>query len=298
MNPAIEVEALVKRYGSRTVVDGVNFTVHAGQVLALLGRNGAGKTTTMECIEGFRSPDQGRVRILGADPASQRHQVAERIGVMLQDGGAYPASSPREMLRLYRRLFAQPRDADELLELTGLTAVADARFRTLSGGEKQRVNLALALAGSPEVLFLDEPTAGMDTAARHDTWDLISQLRSGGTAILLTTHYLEEAERLADELLILHQGRIVAAGEPAQITGGSEQVLITTAGAPPAEQLTQILGTAVVSPGPGRYVVAAGPDAIASLTAALAGAGIALTGVTTQQRSLEEVFLSLTGGGA
>lgn len=298
MNPAIEVEALGKRYGSRTVVDGVTFAVHGGQVLALLGRNGAGKTTTIECIEGFRRPDAGRVRILGADPGSQRHRVAERIGVMLQDGGGYPASSPREMLRLYRRLFSHPRDADELLEVTGLTGVADARFRTLSGGEKQRVNLALALVGSPEVLFLDEPTAGMDTAARHDTWDLVSRLRGDGAAILLTTHYLEEAERLADELCILHQGRLVAAGTPAQITGNTEQVLITTAGAPQAAQLTQILGTAVVSPAPGRYVVAAGPDAIPSLTAALAGAGIALTGVTTQQRSLEQVFLSLTGGAA
>lgn len=298
MNPAIQVEALVKRYGSRTVVADVSFAVHPGQVVALLGRNGAGKTTTVECVEGFRRPDRGRIRVLGADPASERHRVADRLGVMLQEGGAYQAASPREMLRLYARLFPRPRDIDDVLDLTGLTLLADARFRTLSGGEKQRVNLALALVGSPEVLFLDEPTAGMDTAARHDTWALIAQLGDDGAAILLTTHYLEEAERLADHLVILHDGRIVAAGAVAHLTGDSQQVLITTSEAPDPARLTHLLGTRVTPLGPGRYAVQADGSAVPSIAAALATAGIPVTGITAQGRTLEQVFLSLTGGQA
>jgi ABC-2 type transport system ATP-binding protein len=298
VSPAIEVDDLVKRYGARTVVDQVSLAVRPGQLVALLGRNGAGKTTTVECAEGFRRPDAGRIRVLGADPTAQRHRIADRVGVMLQDGGAYPAASPREMIGLYRKLFSRPRDEDDLLETTGLGRVADARFRTLSGGEKQRVNLALALVGSPEVLFVDEPTAGMDTAARHDTWTLLSRLRDEGAAVLLTTHYLEEAERLADEVVIVHEGRVAAAGPLAALTGSREQVLITTSAPADVQRLGQVLGRPVSAAGAGRFIVAADAGAIPAMAAALAAEGIPVTGVTTQRRTLEEVFLSLTGDGA
>jgi ABC-2 type transport system ATP-binding protein len=292
---AVEVESLVKRYGSRTVVDDVTLGVHRGEVVALLGRNGAGKTTTVECIEGFRAPEAGRIRVLGVDPATQRHRIADRLGVMLQEGGAYPAASPREMLHLYARLFTRPRRVGDLLELTGLAHVADARFRTLSGGEKQRVNLALALVGCPEVLFVDEPTAGMDTAARHETWEVLSRLREEGTAVLLTTHYLEEAERLADEVLILHHGRIVADGTVAELTGDGQQVMISTPQGVPASRLADVVGVPVTAVRPGHYAIDAGRDAIPGIAAALSGAGITVTGITTQQRTLEQVFMTLTG---
>lgn len=219
MSPAIAVEGLVKRYGARTVVSGVSFEVDAGQVVCLLGRNGAGKTTTVECIEGFRSPDAGAVRVLGADPVRDRSAVAHRMGVMLQEGGAYQAATPREMLRLYSGLFPRTRAIAEVLEVTDLTARADDRFRTLSGGEKQRVNLALAIIGCPEVLFLDEPTAGMDPAARRRTWQLVEHLRDDGTAVLLTTHALDEAERLANRIGVLDGGRLLAFGSPEAVRG-------------------------------------------------------------------------------
>ena len=298
MNPAIEVDGLVKRYGPRTVVDGVSFSVPRGRLLALLGRNGAGKTTTVECVEGFRTPDGGRIRVLDADPTTQRHRIANRLGVMLQDGGAYQAASPREMLALYAKLFSRSRPVDELLGMTGLTGVADARFRTLSGGEKQRVNLALALVGTPEVLFLDEPTAGMDTAARHATWEIVSRLRDDGTTILLTTHYLEEAQRLADELVIVHEGRVAAAGTLADLTGGPEQVVITTTDDTEEARLSQVLRVPVVTLAPGRYAVQVPAEQIPVLTASLAAAGIRISGIAAQQPDLEQVFLSLTGGGA
>ena len=219
MRPAIEVEGLTKRYGARTVVDGVSFTVAPGSILALLGRNGAGKTTTVECVEGFRRPTSGTLRILGHDPVAERARIVERVGVMLQEGGAYQAATPREMLRLYSQLFANRRPVDEMLALTDLEARGDDRFRTLSGGEKQRVNLALALIGRPDVLMLDEPTAGMDPVARRATHALVSSLRDDGVAIVLTTHFIDEAERLADTVAILDQGRIVALDTPERIIG-------------------------------------------------------------------------------
>ena len=219
MPPAIAVEGLAKRYGPRTVVRGVSFEVALGEVVCLLGRNGAGKTTTVECIEGFRVPDGGTVRILGADPRRERQHVAHRVGVMLQEGGAYQAATPREMLGLYSGLFPRARPIGEVLTLTELTPRADDRFRTLSGGEKQRVNLALAIIGLPDVLFLDEPTAGMDPAARRRTWELIERLRSDGAAVLLTTHALDEADRVADRVGVLDDGRLLALDTPESLRG-------------------------------------------------------------------------------
>ena len=219
MQPAIHVEGLVKRYGERTVVDGISLEVAPGSVLCLLGRNGAGKTTTIECLEGFRRPDAGAVRVLGADPFRERSAVADRIGVMLQEGGAYQAASPREMLRLYAGLYPSALPVDEVLATVDLAERADSRFRTLSGGEKQRVSLALALIGRPHVLFLDEPTAGMDPSARRRTWHVLEGLRDTGAAILLTTHALDEAERLADTVGVIDRGRMLVLDTPAAIAG-------------------------------------------------------------------------------
>ena len=220
MQPAIHVEGLVKRYGGRTVVDGLSLEVAHGTVLCLLGRNGAGKTTTIECLEGFRRPDAGTVRVLGHDPVLETTAVADRIGVMLQEGGAYQAASPREMLRLYAQLYPRALPVDEVLASVDLAERADSRFRSLSGGEKQRVNLALALIGRPDVLFLDEPTAGMDPAARRRTWHVLEGLRDSGAAILLTTHAMDEAERLADTVAVIDHGRTLALDSPAAVAGG------------------------------------------------------------------------------
>ena len=220
MQPAIHVEGLVKRYGDRTVVDGVSFQVQPGTVLCLLGRNGAGKTTTIECLEGFRRPDAGSVRVLGSDPWRDRAVVADRVGVMLQGGGAYQAATPREMLQLYAGLYPRALPVEDVLATVELTDRGDSRFRTLSGGEKQRVNLALALIGQPEVLFLDEPTAGMDPAARRRTWQVLEALRDGGSAILLTTHAMDEAERLASTIAVIERGRLLALDTPAAVAGG------------------------------------------------------------------------------
>ncbi len=209
---AIEVAGLVKGYGGRSVVDGVDLTVAPGEIVALLGPNGAGKTTTIEIIEGYRSPDAGSVRVLGADPARGDRDHRARVGIMLQDGGFDMRTRPAETIRQFARFHADPRDPEELLDLVGLRAVAATPYRRLSGGERQRLSLAVALVGRPEVLLLDEPTAGMDPEARAITRELVESLRAEGIAILLTSHDLVDVERLADRIAVLVDGRIVADG--------------------------------------------------------------------------------------
>ena len=296
MQPAIEVDGLTKRYGEQTVVDGVTFDVGPGTVLCLLGRNGAGKTTTVECIEGFRTADSGRVRVLGHDPVAQRASVIARMGVMLQDGGAYQAATPREMLRLYARLFPRTRPLDEVLEVVSLHDRADRRFRTLSGGEKQRVNLALALIGRPDVLFLDEPTAGMDPGARRSTWDVLESLRAEGVAVLLTTHFMDEAQRLADVVAIIHQGRLLAVDRLDALTGPGRGLEVTSPAAVDVEDLAAGLDARVRPLGPGRYLVDVAPERLPEVAAWFADRQVPLTGVNQAGASLEDVFLELTGG--
>jgi ABC-2 type transport system ATP-binding protein len=292
---AIEIDGLTKRYGGRAVVQDLTLSVGAGQVLALLGRNGAGKTTTVECATGFRSPDAGTVRVLGADPVRQRAAVTPKLGVMLQEGGAYQAATPREMLELYAALYPTPRGVDEMLELVDLAARASDRFRTLSGGEKQRVNLALALIGQPQVVFLDEPTAGMDPAARRRTWDVITQLRADGAAVLLTTHYLEEAERLADAVAIIEDGRLLAHDTPRTLVSDGGAIVVTCVDPVDVDALQAEIGAPARQDGADRYVIAAGADRVADVTAWFAAQGLTVAAVTTQQRTLEDVYLSLTG---
>lgn len=208
--PAVSVDGVVKRYGSTTAVDGLTFEVESAQVLALLGPNGAGKTTTVEMCEGFATPDAGTVRVLGLDPISDSERLRPRIGVMLQGGGAYPGARAGEMLDLVAAYAADPLDPDWLLRTLGLQDNRRTPYRRLSGGQQQRLALACALVGRPEIVFLDEPTAGLDAQARLIVWELIDALRRDGVTVVLTTHMMDEAEQLADQLVIIDHGRIVA----------------------------------------------------------------------------------------
>ncbi len=217
--PAIVVQGLTKRYDGRPAVDDLSFQVGRGELFALLGPNGAGKTTTVEILEGYRTPDDGRVRVLGLEPAREGAKLKPRMGLMLQDGGVYPAIRPLEALRLFASFYANPADPVELLGMVGLEDAARTRYRQLSGGQKQRLSLALALIGRPELVFLDEPTASMDPQARRATWEIVRRLQAEAVTVLLTTHFMEEAERLADRVAILHRGRLVALDSPAALGG-------------------------------------------------------------------------------
>jgi ABC-2 type transport system ATP-binding protein len=222
---AVSVEGLIKRYDDRTILDTVSFQVAAGEVFALIGPNGAGKTTTVEILEGYRRADGGTVSVLGEDPARAGRALRARVGIMLQGGGIDPRVRPRELLHLFARLHADPRDPEELLNVVGLRTVGRTPVRRLSSGERQRLGLALALVGRPELAILDEPTAGMDPAARAVTRDLIRSLREDGVSVLLTTHDLADVERLADRVAILHRGRIVALGTPGEVAASGRALL-------------------------------------------------------------------------
>jgi ABC-2 type transport system ATP-binding protein len=217
---AVSVRDLRKSYGDHQALRGIDFTIEAGEVFGLLGPNGAGKTTTVEILEGYRRPDSGSVEVLGIDPQRSGSAWRERIGVMLQSSSLYPALTVRESLRVFAGYYAAPRDPDEVIGLVGLAEKAGARVRTLSGGQQRRLDLGLALVGDPELIFLDEPTTGFDPGARRTAWDTIRDLRALGKTILLTTHYLDEAEQLADRVAVLRDGIIVREGSPAELTGG------------------------------------------------------------------------------
>jgi ABC-2 type transport system ATP-binding protein len=219
---AISVRDLHKSYGSHKALKGVSFEIAEGEVFSLLGPNGAGKTTTVEILEGYRARDAGSVDVLGFDPARAEISFRERIGVVLQQSQLWPILTVRETHRMFAGYYAHPRDVDEVIELVGLGEKRDARVKTLSGGQKRRLDLGVALVGDPDLVFLDEPTTGFDPAARRAAWDMIRSLRSLGKTILLTTHYLDEAEQLADRVAVLRDGLIVREGTPAELTGGNE----------------------------------------------------------------------------
>jgi ABC-2 type transport system ATP-binding protein len=216
--PAIEVEALCKRYGDYEAVRGIDITVQRGEVFGLLGPNGAGKTTTVEILEGYRARTSGDVSVLGHDPARRSIELRRKIGIVLQAGGIYSHITPREALRHWASFYPHPRQVEEVLELAGLSEKADERSRKLSGGQLRRLDFALALVGDPELIFLDEPTTGFDPEARRAAWDTVRSLRDLGKTILLTTHYLEEAQALADRVAIVKDGRILAIGPPRELT--------------------------------------------------------------------------------
>ncbi len=220
--PAIEVRALCKRYGEYEAVRGIDITVQRGEVFGLLGPNGAGKTTTVEILEGYRERSDGEVSVLGHDPARRSIELRRRIGIVLQSGGIYSHVTPREVLGHWAGFYPRPRDVEEVLTLAGLQEKADVRSRKLSGGQLRRLDFALALVGDPELIFLDEPTTGFDPAARHAAWETVRGLRDLGKTILLTTHYLDEAQELADRVAIVKDGRVLAIGPPRELgVGGS-----------------------------------------------------------------------------
>ncbi len=299
MPPAIEVEGLVVRYGPVVAVAGVDLRADAGEVVALLGPNGAGKTSTVETLEGYRRRDAGDVRVLGIDPQTHHRALTPRIGVMLQRGGVYPGMTPSDALRLFASFYEDPEDPAKLLAHVGLESIARRQWRRLSGGEQQRLSLALALIGRPEVAFLDEPTAGVDPQGRLAIRRVIAGLRTAGTCVLLTTHELDEAERLADRIFILDRGRVVASGTPAELmtAGRGDEVRF---GAPPGLDVASLaasLGAPVREAQPGEYVLAAPgePATLAALTAWLAERDLPLADLRVGRQRLEDVFLRLTG---
>jgi ABC-2 type transport system ATP-binding protein len=295
----ILVDGLTKSYGGTRAVDKISFEVGAGEVFALLGPNGAGKTTTVEILEGLRKADDGTIRVLGLDPGRQGPALKARIGVMLQEGGLYPAITPIEALRLYTTYYPKSRDPGGLLRLVGLESAARTRYRRLSGGQKRRLALALALAGAPELIFLDEPTTGMDPEARRATWRLIEDLRSSGVSIVLTTHYLEEAERLADRVAIMKQGRIVRLGTPEVLKQGEERAVRFRSVQPvDATTLEQLPGAKQVTASPnGEYVVETDdPSAlVVPLVLLLRDIGTDLVELRVGAGTLEDVYLRLIG---
>jgi len=301
---AIEVAALEKRYGGTVAVDGISFSIATGEVFGLLGPNGAGKTTTVEILEGYRRADAGDVRVLGVDPWRDGGAVRPRIGVMLQEGGLYPGVRPLEALELFASYYDDPDDPERLLRLVGLDDSRRTLVRRMSGGQQQRLSLALALVGKPRLVFLDEPTAGMDPHARSTTWAMIRDLRDRGTTVVLTTHAMDEAEQLCDRVGIIDHGRLVACDTPKELTthAAADETTFTTVAGLPVDALATRLGVAlggVRELRPGDYLVeaAATPDLLAAITAWLADEGALLSELRAGRRSLEDVFLRLTGDG-
>ncbi|WUH96393.1 ABC transporter ATP-binding protein [Spirillospora sp. NBC_00431] len=308
-NPPIRVDGLRQRYGDFEAVAGISFEVGAGELFALLGTNGAGKTTTLEALEGHRAVHEGTVRVLGRDPHRERRAVRPRMGIMLQEGGFFADLTVAETVDHWRGFTPGPRDRDEAVALAGLTEKADVRVRQLSGGQKRRLDLALALLGRPAVLFLDEPTTGMDPEARHATWKIVRDVVAGGATVLLTTHYLEEAEQLADRLAILHRGRIETSGTVADVVAGyGDRISFRMPGRVQVADLPVLRGArAGITVDGGRAVAtytvtsSAGSGLQAGLYELLRwadGERVRLDGLEARSASLEDVFLRTAAEGA
>ncbi len=292
--PAIEVRDLRKSYGVLVAVDGVSFEVAEGEVYALLGHNGAGKSSTVEILEGHRVASSGAVTVLGLDPSSAGRELRDRIGIVLQSSAVEKQLTVREALRFYGSTYRNRRGIDDVIELIGLSEKSDARIRTLSGGQKRRLDLGLGIIGSPEVLFLDEPTTGFDPAARRQAWQLIQQLCADGTTVLLTTHYLDEAEQLADRVGVMARGRLIAEGTPAELMATAPNATISFE--LPHDVVAQALRVpegATIS-GHQVSIETEHPTAVlAEITAAAVQLGVELEGLSVRRPSLEDVFLQL-----
>ncbi|HTW18196.1 MAG TPA: ABC transporter ATP-binding protein [Nocardioides sp.] len=302
--PAVVVDGLVMRYGDKLAVDELSLTVDRGSITAVLGPNGAGKTTTLETCEGYRKPQRGTVRVLGLDPVRQRRDLLPRIGVMLQGGGAWSGVRAMEMLRHVAKLHAHPLDVQMLSDRLGLDECGRTPYRRLSGGQQQRVGLAMALVGRPEVVFVDEPTAGMDPQLRRTTWELLEELRRDGVTVVLTTHYMDEAERLADHIHIIDRGRLIASGSPLELTrGGSSATirLVVSRPFPPGapESLRAALGEEiVVDQLDDVSLLVTGPadaSTLAKVSRWCDENQVLPESLTLGVRNLEDVFLQLTG---
>ena len=296
---AVELDALVKRYGTTTAVDGLSFRAERGAVTALLGPNGAGKTTTIEICEGFRRADGGTVRVLGLDPARDARALKPRVGVMPQSGGVPGTVPAADFLKLVASFHLTPLDTGALLDRLGLTEHARTPFRRLSGGQQQRLSLAVAIVGRPELVFLDEPTTGLDPQARHATWELVEELRACGVSVVLTTHHMDEAERLADRVVIVDHGKVVAEGSPAELTGAERQLRFRARPALGLDELLSALpaGSAAKESPAGHYLVEGDvrPELLATVTAWCASHGVMTEDLRIERRTLEDVFLELTG---
>ncbi|MGW8553013.1 ABC transporter ATP-binding protein [Streptomyces tubercidicus] len=299
--PAVEITGLVKRYGTKTAVDGLDLTVARGTVTAVLGPNGAGKTTTVETCEGYRRPDAGRVRVLGLDPVADAAALRPRIGVMLQSGGVYAGARAEEMLRHTATLHAHPLDVGTLIDRLGLGSCGRTPYRRLSGGQQQRLALAMAVVGRPELVFLDEPTAGLDPQARHATWDLVRELRTGGVSTVLTTHFMDEAEQLADDVAIIDGGRVIAQGSPDELCRGGAENSLRFTGRPGLDlgSLLKALpaDSAATEPASGVYRVhgKVDPQLLATVASWCAQNGVMPDAIAVERHTLEDVFLELTG---
>ncbi len=297
--PAVSVRGLVRRYGGHEAVAGIDFEVRRGEIFAFLGPNGAGKTTTVEILEGFRQRTEGRVSVLGHDPASAGGAWRDRVGVVLQESEPEPGLSVRECLAMYAGFYRAPRDIDETIALVGLTEKASALGTRLSGGQRRRLDFALALIGDPELIFLDEPTTGFDPPARHAAWEVVAGLRQLGKTVFLTTHFMDEAEYLADRIAVLSAGHIVAEGTP-QALGGRDHmttaISFTLPDHVPARDLPPGL-IPLTEPGPGGSTVVHSENPLAHLRMLgnwALGRGFELPDLGVHRPTLEEVYLSLT----
>ncbi|MGH3492127.1 MAG: ABC transporter ATP-binding protein [Sciscionella sp.] len=302
VEPAVRVAGLVKSFGNTVAVSELDFTLEGGTVLALLGPNGAGKTTTVEICEGFLQADSGEVRVLGLDPGARNAELRSRIGVMPQGGGAYPGVHTEEMLRLVSSCCANPLDPRWLLDILGLGGARRTPYKRLSGGQQQRLSLACAIVGRPELVFLDEPTAGLDPQARHLVWELVTALRRDGVSVLLTTHLMQEAEQLADHVVIIDRGRLAAAGSPAGLTStpqDSGALRFRARSSLDLDLLTAALpeGYRTSEQHPGDYLVEGliDPQVVSTVTAFCAQHGVLAEEMRVGSRNLEDIFLDLTG---
>ncbi|MCS4535125.1 ABC transporter ATP-binding protein [Corynebacterium sp. HS2168-gen11] len=295
--PVLELHDVVKAFHSKVAVNHVSLSVQSGTIVALLGPNGAGKTTTIEMCEGFQKPTSGTISVLGLNPVTEPDKVRAQVGIMLQDSGSYSGIRVEEMLRLSASYSADPLDPEWLMELLGLTNVRSTTYRRLSGGQRQRLSLGLAIITRPKLVFLDEPTAGMDAQSRLLVWTLIRQLRADGVTVILTTHLMDEAQSLADEVIIMDHGKIVMQGPPAQLRRGHDPHMQfeTDKDLDLATSGMQALEVRAVRPNTYTLGVGITPAAIAQLSAELAVQGVLILSLNTHTRSLEDVFLEITG---
>ncbi|HLA92344.1 MAG TPA: ABC transporter ATP-binding protein [Actinomycetota bacterium] len=297
---AIAVRGLHKSYGDVQAVRGIDLTVERGEVFALLGPNGAGKTTAVEILEGYRERSAGEVDVLGHDPAKRSRAMRERIGIVLQSTGVDPYLTVRETIRLYAGYYPSPRDPDEVIELVDLAEKRDVRVIRLSGGQQRRLDVAVALAGDPELLFLDEPTTGFDPGARRNAWEMVRNLKALGKTVLLTTHYMDEAQHLADRVAVISRGEIVAEGPPATLGDRHLADAAIRFRLPAAAELPPDLAGRAIVTGDGllELIVSDATRALHDLTGWALERGIELEGLHVAQPTLEDVYLELTGGEA
>ena len=294
--PAVSVRGLRKAYGSVEAVRGIDFEIRAGEIFALLGPNGAGKTTTVEILEGYRPRDGGEVYVLGCDPARERSRLKPQIGIVLQSTGVEPYLTVRETVTMYASFYPHPRRVDEVIELVGLTAKRDERVVRLSGGQQRRLEVAIALAGDPELLFLDEPTTGFDPSARHEAWKVVKNLASLGKTVVLTTHFMDEAQFLADRVIVIAAGQVVAEGPPSTLGSRDRAQARIRFRLPVGITPPGGLGGSRGSDGFVEVAVADLVIGLHELTGWAIEHGVALEGLEVTRPSLEEVYLSLTGG--